>query len=969
MAPLVDESGEVDRATADAHASCEDSVSCGHAAASPGAHVSIEALHEAISVSVAAACDAGLTSEAVCWERLVCDAGFEALVGLLRAILGVVVRDDVRDDVRRAVSRVFNAAVTRRAACATFALGGYLAGMRAAQAKPLAAVARATLLSLCCLWLDAGALETTVALLVHGCGGGDLQAEAEVLCTRWLCSFADHLAPLWGRPGSEERGGVRLGDWLERYAGALVAALLKAWHSKHHDGVATDGTDGERALDLLAQLARRGDAARIAAGLCVTCLQCSEGDAACAGACDFGGSVLLRLAETSATAACSVAGAVLDACDAMLSVSADGTRLRAASDKALCLMPALLGRALASQGPIHFHLQDRVWRLGPATRLNPAVVFCVVDMLREQSTWMQVRSSWFERWSDAGMLKSADLPGERLLALRVARALRGHAALDGPATHLLLKGVHVRLGAPTAETRWIGMAVAEIMARAWQHAGVDTSSGAAELRFDGFDIAQCGLSEFKACDADLQVDSEEAPFEAAGPAASMLRALLQSPISAEQPLGQRLASRHEHNRFGQSDGRDEAPGPQAQSGGLGVAHAAGSCDEADDVDSDDEDDDDPLRGLASLPPLHAPLDACEDLLLARPPGLLRTAYEMLLGPAKDESARSALVRSDGAAGEDVDNPSRPPTQDPPAIARARVLAALGALPGLVRANPPDLPSLAEPLCARVLHMDVDTSGAEDAKGLRRSCLAALAATDGSRRPAVRFLISEFASDVTLAARVLVLDALSDAARAMSHNDMKPSTCAPARGLSTASRDSCAAVPRAGPSAKDAAASDAQSGALGSRTRRFASATRDVVSQPNYFAAEMKLFIFPLLARWSQPDDGAGRWAVSEPLVLGPMLQCLGVLLECGGSASPDRDAAATACLDIVEAFLAHGDPYVRRCALFLLSRVLLVGAGEQFMLREMLLIRLEPSMWSEGDETCRNMLGGILTWVRQHSVI
>merc|ERR1712232_713946 len=153
-----------------------------------------------------------------------------------------------------------------------------------------------------------------------------------------------------------------------------------------------------------------------------------------------------------------------------------------------------------------------------------------------------------------------------------------------------------------------------------------------------------------------------------------------------------------------------------------------------------------------------------------------------------------------------------------------------------------------------------------------------------------------------------------------------------------------------------------------KTQRFASATRIPPSQPNRFAAELKVFLLPLVGRFRHPDGTAATWAVGDSMLAGPLLQCLGVLLECAGPAAQDRDQAAARCVDLVEEFIAHGEPYVRRCALFLLSRVLLVGADEQVVSRDLLVDRLEPALRREGDEPCRKMLAGILRWLHQNGL-
>ena len=93
-----------------------------------------------------------------------------------------------------------------------------------------------------------------------------------------------------------------------------------------------------------------------------------------------------------------------------------------------------------------------------------------------------------------------------------------------------------------------------------------------------------------------------------------------------------------------------------------------------------------------------------------------------------------------------------------------------------------------------------------------------------------------------------------------------------------------------------------------------SATKSPPSRPNLFVAELRSFLFPLLARWSQPDVGAAKWAVAEPALLGHLTQCAGKLLECAGRTSADRDVAIPLCLDLVEFTWINQDPHVRRCS-------------------------------------------------------
>lgn len=239
---------------------------------------------------------------------------------------------------------------------------------------------------------------------------------------------------------------------------------------------------------------------------------------------------------------------------------------------------------------------------------------------------------------------------------------------------------------------------------------------------------------------------------------------------------------------------------------------------------------------------------------------------------------------------------------------------------------------------------------EDLAEHRQACLVSLAVVSRSRSAATQHLISQFAAeDLAISVRTLVLEVLSDAAKELSNWTPAPTSSLPA-------------------SPNNSVAGSSTSSTAG-KTRRFASATKIPVSLPNHFSSELKRVLFPLLARWRQPDVGAARWAVGEPTLIGALLRCTGVLLECAGKACPDRDAAAAECVDLVEEFFSHREAHVRRCSVFLLSRVLLVGGEEAVLSKPLLLERAELAPLHEGDDICRNMLTGILTWLGQKALL
>mmetsp|Transcript_81634 Transcript_81634/g.264473 ORF Transcript_81634/g.264473 Transcript_81634/m.264473 type:complete len:504 (-) Transcript_81634:45-1556(-) len=486
----------------------------------------------------------------------------------------------------------------------------------------------------------------------------------------------------------------------------------------------------------------------------------------------------------------------------------------------------------------------------------------------------------------------------------------------------------------------------------------------AELHFDGFDLDACGLAVFRLASDRFKVIPGELACEPDSPAAALLRQLSHpshvpwrpGSLVAEASDLKDAAERHPPSpaRAAAKTGPSTATGDAPVVTGFALPHAGarGAADATApalvEADSDDEDDDDPLRGLAPLPPLKTPLDSCADLRLVQPPGFLRSGYEMLLGPAKGSDDVQSDAKGSSSSGT---------SSEPPATAHARINTALASLPALVRAEPPELAQLAGPLCARLLRLG-SQPGLENLGKQRKAALVSLLVAERGRRAAAQHLIVEFASeDLSLSGRCLVLEVLADAAKELSNR----TACDP--GQPTEAVPAAPVAPSA--PATTALATAAATAAPPSRTRRFASATRVPASRPNRFSAELRHFLLPLIARWRQPDQGAARWAAGDASVVGSLLQCVGVLLECGGKACPDRDEAAEACLDLVEEFFSHQEPYVRRCSVFVLSRVVLVGCDAALLSRSSLVERIEAAPLREGDETCRKMLGGMLTWLSQ----
>eukprot|EP00928_Gymnodinium_smaydae_P032185 TRINITY_DN23376_c0_g1_i1.p1 TRINITY_DN23376_c0_g1~~TRINITY_DN23376_c0_g1_i1.p1 ORF type:complete len:966 (+),score=127.12 TRINITY_DN23376_c0_g1_i1:50-2947(+) len=932
------------------------------------ASLRVDELNESLHASAAAARSLGFTVDAL--ERCTAcalEASFEDLVQLTRSALGALLLEDADDDFRSTVSQYVGHMAARRPLDITFALGSFLASSSSTLTSRWRPPDRIALLLSCRAWLEAGAVRSSVSTLL----GGDtatrsLPLEAKALCIRWLCSMVDFVAPLCE--------GMQMYDvavWSEEYPEKLVSALLSEWYAQHHSRTCDD----KCAVDLCSSLVMRGEANRLAAYLCATCLQCTTLVHCGNDVLDFASSLIEKLAIERVSCACSLVLALLDACTAVLQMQnfSDGSVQLVANDTrasrllssllSACLSTGLRGAAIKSNAILHL-LVERLWRLSRSSQLSAAVIFAVVDVLQEKDTWQETFLSWLERWADACMLKSADLESERTLALRVARSLRYAKRLDAVATQLVLRGIHIRLNAAVPQSRWFGMAVAEFFARTMSRSSrddCDTSDHAsAVLCFEGFDLKTCELEEFLACDEDFKIrerlpDAGNDPrvgLDSKGPAATVLRRLLSDASKddavveheAAKVRGASNASKNSFEHLRDSTDSERERGMSATPQQAVALH--------DNVESDSDDEDDPIRAFDSLPPLDTPTDHFEDLRLVQPPRLLQSAYEMLLGPAKDQELGTALAR--GPEETVADDPSRPATSEPPSVARARIQASLSSLPALVEENPPELSRLAIPLGSRLLHIAGDTLGSKDADRLRHASLVALLTSARSRREIVKFLIDECGSeDMALATRLLILDVLSNAARVLSgmersriennHANVGESLTFPAQ-----------VSPKAAPDAQGVACS---------KTRRFASATKVPQSRPNLFAGELRFFLFPLVSRWHGPTGGMVRWVANEHLLIGSWLQCLGVLLECAGQACPERDVAAYRCLEVVQELLGHAEPYVRRCALFLLSRVLLVGADEQVWRFARLPAELPSRLLCEGDEPCRKMLHGIMTWL------
>ena len=315
------------------------------------------------------------------------------------------------------------------------------------------------------------------------------------MCTSWLGSLADLVVPLGVLPWQ-----------VEAYTQQVVETLIDEWHVALHHGQRRTCT---RALDLAVRMLVRGGSSLFAAELCAACLHKGE---ALEGPCTEVSWILLDIASLHPGAACALVDAILEAVVALICL--EGGKLRAANRKALVLMEKLLSSELLDkENPVQHHLADRMWRRRRAASLPAATIFAIVDIMHSQPQWSATLTQWLQAWSEPSGLKAADLESERALALRLARGLAttGDGAmtdLHGADLHLLLQGVHLRLGAQVEESRSYGMAVAEIFARKWKHLADDPDQDL--LHFDGFDINLPASGAFGVAGESFSAESVEA---------------------------------------------------------------------------------------------------------------------------------------------------------------------------------------------------------------------------------------------------------------------------------------------------------------------------------------------------------------------------------------------------------------------------------------------------------------------------
>ncbi|CAJ1451688.1 unnamed protein product [Effrenium voratum] len=773
-----------------------------------------------------------------------------AIAGLLTDATGM---DSTKHQADKTISMYFETSAKicgNNPTMALAVLGGGLTAFQSVESR--AGIARAV--DVLKEWFVGNALEQVVRALIEG----NVSNEFAHASIGWLCGIADRFAACKKHTISSVQHFANWLDsqYLDRLVAAFVAQICRPLQK-------VDGTINfsHTTLDLMARMVLRGNASVLAAKIC------DEGLASNTVAATVG-QLIERLSYDHVSASRSLMCTVLEA--ATMFLWSDSSQLFAYTHNGVTLLQSLLQPSLGAGLPIQQHLAVHIWRIRLGSQLPAPVVFALVDILMAGNCSQQICSQWLQIWSQP---PSHDTWADRNLALRIARALQCTSCNENfgsQSLHLLLEGIHLRLSMQAKENRLHGMAIAEFLAGRWES---NTVKGEEQLRFDNFDRDDASVVAFKLVAADFQV-ATHLPVKIGDffPAARNLCDLLTAREGARSLSVDNMdiaaPAKTEKVHTPQETDSMEAPN------GMSVLQAS---------DSDDEEEDHPLRGLAPLSPFHVAPDKCSDLLLVQPPAFLRSAFEMLLGPSK-----AALTR----LSDEAPKPGSAP--EPPATTRARLSTALAELPGLVAQGPEELSRLAGPICDRVCRLEVDSLA-----DLKVEVLISLLVEDGSRRPSVQHLVTEFGNeDISLAARRMVLKAMAAAARKLS--DSKEDNAAHSVGPAL--------------------------GVFG-KTRRFASATRIPTSAANRFASQAMHFIRPLMVRWKCPHRAAS-WAMGEPSLVGEFLHCLGVMLECAGTACPDKDILASECAEPAVEVLSHNEPLVRRCSLFLLSRIVLVGCEE-----------------------------------------
>lgn len=220
-----------------------------------------------------------------------------------------------------------------------------------------------------------------------------------------------------------------------------------------------------------------------------------------------------------------------------------------------------------------------------------------------------------------------------------------------------------------------------------------------------------------------------------------------------------------------------------------------------------------------------------------------------------------------------------------------MLAALAAVPALVRAQPREASELCAALVPALVGVPGDTGLPGFIDGRRRALAALAVAVPGTAGP---ILCSEFPSPHwTVRHRMDVLQALVDGALALSGEP-------PLDGAPTD-------APAPGP-----APSPAPLVPVG-KTRRFASARRPVASAPNAFAPHAGAW-FSGLARALHPAADA-RFLAADVALAAALLRTLAIVARCART-SPALDTICSALLEVGALFRRHADSAVRSAALY-----------------------------------------------------
>eukprot|EP00438_Fugacium_kawagutii_P024257 Skav223118 [mRNA] locus=scaffold419:812607:814055:- [translate_table: standard] len=402
------------------------------------------------------------------WDKLLRtgkaeDAGSIAQNAVVASLHGAIAEPEAEGALEAFFTTVSN--ISRdNPSTAALVLGGTLSGMRSSDPSAASCSSHIIPVQMLQIWFRGSTLEAVINALI----GGVFKNEIAAACAGWLCSLPDRVAQAIGVASSTSAAVVKFLEWLDTmYWRRLVAALISCiCDAEHHEESALTPA----ALDLLARVAVRGNAAILAAYLCAKTITCSKFAVM--------GRTIAKLSEEHASAGRSLVCAILEASGAVLQSSSDLSAHCGGRNLLSVLRPAL-GHGL----PIQQLLAVHIWQVPLGSQLPAAVVFALVDELMTGECCSDVCGHWFRSWADP---THRDVPAEQNLALRIARALRWPKLVsDRDHLHLLLQGVHHRLSSQAKETRLYGMAVAETMASCWR--SDENEKNEEQLQFDNFD--------------------------------------------------------------------------------------------------------------------------------------------------------------------------------------------------------------------------------------------------------------------------------------------------------------------------------------------------------------------------------------------------------------------------------------------------------------------------------------------------